>query len=813
MPAGNIFSAFGSGINEWLPFEIVNRTVAAGAAAMGHGTYHENMRKLEAQDEANRKAHPWAYGAGAVGGAIGGGGALARGVGATGNVISRLGAPVVGDAVTALTTLKRGQLLKNVGKLAAGGAAYGGTDETLRGGSPGQVAEAAGVGMVAAPLTAGALKMAGYLGRPLVDLVANKNYGQILRRITTASMDDLQKARTDYKAKTGAEPTLFELLPKGDRDKIGTMVIRNSPNLQDQAATAIRSRAANVEPEMRASVEGATKGKISSIQDALAADLAKSRGETVPAPEDISAAQGATGSTAGAAKLREAEARNIMAPHDSKVAYPSVDDMLPQTPQVGPKGTIEFTDADPEVSALIKRASGLLRVGDNGITIGNITDIQRGLKKMVDRNDVNSDAAQRALNHIDDLLQQDHPEAAAAIQQMRDAYAGRSRMIEGMEEGGRTRTANQYPVNDAGDLNTYRNIYETPEGEAGRTAGQTNQLLENFGGTPDQAIATTGKLAEDTATRRAIEQNISPKVAAQLSDAAGAQAEGLRRLAELRGKTKGDVADSDLRHLGDALLAFNPASFAMTRMAALSRLMQLTTLGEKKASYLVDKLFSQDPSKINEGLKLFDRMGGKGRQFLGDLANSVVVTGAHAGAYGVTPMDQGQPDAAPPAETTPDISKMSDEDLQKIANQPQAEASPYAGQTDNYSPEFQQLFHKVLGQESGHSQTDKQGNPLQSKAGAVGIAQVMPETAPKAAELASLPWDEHAYYTDPEYNKALGAAYLNDLLRQFNGNPALAVAAYNAGPGNVQKAIARGQGDWQSHLPDETKGYLQAIFQ
>lgn len=144
---------------------------------------------------------------------------------------------------------------------------------------------------------------------------------------------------------------------------------------------------------------------------------------------------------------------------------------------------------------------------------------------------------------------------------------------------------------------------------------------------------------------------------------------------------------------------------------------------------------------------------------------------------------------------------------------PQAEASPYAGQTDAYAPEFQDLFSRLLQQESGTRQFDENGNPIQSSAGAIGIAQVMPGTAPEAAQMAGLPWDEQAYYTDEEYNKALGAAYLNEMLRTFQGNPALALAAYNAGPGAVQRAIARGQQNWFSYLPEETQGYLQAILQ
>lgn len=808
--AGNVFQAFGSGINAWLPFEVVNRAVAGGAALLGKGSYQNNLRLLQEQDEANRKAHPWAYAAGAVPAALAGGIGVTRGISGTGKVLSKAPGIVgkAGKAVQASQVFNRGEKLKNAGKLAATGGTFAGAEEAVRGGDVGDVATAAAVGAAAAPAADVAMKSIGFVGRPFVDLVAQKNYGQILRRLTKATPDELKTARAAYVAKTGAEPTLFEILPKADRDHIGKIVIRNSPQMQEKAADAIRSRAANVEPEMRARVEAATSGKMDSIRKAMETDLATSRGGTPDVLDPRMAAE-ATGSTAGGAKLREAEARNIMAPHDDTVAYGSVEDLLPQSPTALPNGTIQWNIADPEAAALINRAAGLLRIGDRGVTISNITDMQRGLKRMVDRNDVNSDAAQRALQHIDDLLQQDHPRAAAAIQQMRDAYAGRSRMIEGMQEGGRSRTAKDFPVSDAGDLNTYRNIFETPEGATGRTIGQTNQLKEGFSGTPEEAIAATGRLAEDTGLQRAIGENISPRAAYELSEAAKAQAESLRRIAELRSKTKGDVAEADLRALGDALLAFNPGSFMMTKTAAIARLMRLTKLGDKKATAIVDRLFSQDPKVIDDAIKMFDRVGGPGRQFLGEIAHSLEVNASRAGPWSVTPQEQ--PGEAP---AEPGYSQMSDEELmQAIGQQPQAEASPYAGQVDAYSPEFQDLFGRVLNQESGSRQTDENGTPIQSGAGAIGVAQVMPDTAPEAAQLAGLPWDEGAYYMDAHYNAALGAAYLNEMLRRFNGNPALALAAYNAGPDRVMKALGRGQRDWYSHLPRETQDYVRAILQ
>jgi len=105
----------------------------------------------------------------------------------------------------------------------------------------------------------------------------------------------------------------------------------------------------------------------------------------------------------------------------------------------------------------------------------------------------------------------------------------------------------------------------------------------------------------------------------------------------------------------------------------------------------------------------------------------------------------------------------------------------------------ERAFNIAVGTESGHRQFDAEGNPLTSSAGAVGIAQVMPDTAPEAAKLAGLEWDEGKYKNDPAYNKALGMAYFQKQLQDFGGDLAKAYAAYNAGPGWVKKAVARAE--------------------
>jgi len=74
-----------------------------------------------------------------------------------------------------------------------------------------------------------------------------------------------------------------------------------------------------------------------------------------------------------------------------------------------------------------------------------------------------------------------------------------------------------------------------------------------------------------------------------------------------------------------------------------------------------------------------------------------------------------------------------------------------------------------------------------SSAGAVGPSQLMPATAPEAARLAGLPWDEKRYRTDPAYNEALGKAYYLSRVAARKGDYNKAALDYHSGMGNVDK--------------------------
>jgi soluble lytic murein transglycosylase len=110
-----------------------------------------------------------------------------------------------------------------------------------------------------------------------------------------------------------------------------------------------------------------------------------------------------------------------------------------------------------------------------------------------------------------------------------------------------------------------------------------------------------------------------------------------------------------------------------------------------------------------------------------------------------------------------------------------------------------------------------------SHAGARGLMQLMPGTAAEQARLEGLTYDRDALTRDAAYNIQLGNGYFRRMMDYYNGSYPLAVAAYNAGPGNVNKWL-RANGDprrgtidwvdWIERIPvTETRNYVQRVLE
>lgn len=126
------------------------------------------------------------------------------------------------------------------------------------------------------------------------------------------------------------------------------------------------------------------------------------------------------------------------------------------------------------------------------------------------------------------------------------------------------------------------------------------------------------------------------------------------------------------------------------------------------------------------------------------------------------------------------------------------------------------MIHAIARQESNFDRMAVSG------AGARGLMQLMPGTAREQAAKMGLAYNVGALTTDTGYNIQLGSSYFQRIFARFGSYP-LAIAAYNAGPGNVNKWLAANGDprtgsvdmvDWVEAIPfSETRNYVQRVLE
>jgi len=374
-----------------------------------------------------------------------------------------------------------------------------------------------------------------------------------------------------------------------------------------------------------------------------------------------------------------------------------------------------------------------------------------------------------------------------------DVYAAHSKMLKGFETAAAGKRISDVSKSDL------RRDLRTNEGRVGMMLGELHRQREAVGKSPSAAIAAARDFgSEGKLTRQAnpldplasqpgtITENLSPTSAAELADASKAEIEVLDRMAK--------AGNVDLVSAGERLdlpgtLAYGAAvmtgpTFMATKANFFNRLVHgfPTKISSGVAAKLTDMLFSSDPVKTEKALQALQRIGVT-KQMMRTLmvpAAAGLMSGRDNSAS-----DEVQVPSVPTAEPTEQ-----DAQLQQL----------YEAQ-----PGLDDLAARVEQVESAGRQD------AISPKGAVGVMQVMPTTAPEAAALAGVEFDDELYRTDEAYNRLLGTAYLAKMLEQFDGNQAHALAAYNAGPGAVRKALVRGR-NWLSGLPAETQDYVQKIL-
>lgn len=121
------------------------------------------------------------------------------------------------------------------------------------------------------------------------------------------------------------------------------------------------------------------------------------------------------------------------------------------------------------------------------------------------------------------------------------------------------------------------------------------------------------------------------------------------------------------------------------------------------------------------------------------------------------------------------------------------------------------LFHALVREESNFNKN------IKSHAGACGLSQLMPGTASMVAKQAGVAYSSSNIYDVPT-NLKIGGYYLDSLLSDYGNNPMLALASYNAGPGNTDRWLAALAADtpadtWAESITfRETRHYVKRVL-
>jgi len=135
----------------------------------------------------------------------------------------------------------------------------------------------------------------------------------------------------------------------------------------------------------------------------------------------------------------------------------------------------------------------------------------------------------------------------------------------------------------------------------------------------------------------------------------------------------------------------------------------------------------------------------------------------------------------------------------------------YSEYVEKYSSEYdvdKELIYAMIKEESNF-------NPdASSSKSAIGLMQLVQSTADEVGKELNI---DSPNLKDPETNIKIGTKYISNLLKKYDGNIALSIAAYNAGIGKVDKWVKEGlikeDGSDIENIPfNETKTHVRKVL-
>lgn len=549
-------------------------------------SYEDAYNKIKSNNAQNAGQNPVSALAGDIGGAVVGGSALARGLGAAARAI-----PGGADALELLTPAAK-QPIANVAKAAVTGAGaaggYTATDDLVRNGTidPGNVALNAVTGAVVGP----AVSKIGTMIAKGVQNNSTKAMGVLADKLGETPAT-LQRVYDNFSAATGRVPTMAELVGMQSQGELKALAAKN-PIIQQGINTAADTAAAQ-RPDTLSSI----------IDDSAAPVTAGSL------PEHL--AQAGTPETQNAlAQGRTARMTTAMDPiRNSAVGIDTTDVGLLADPRV--RAAVR---ADPDLSARIRETVD--DINENGqsdnLSVNDIDSIRRSLRaQQTSRSNPGGGVNYNPhiagqYGELADNIAALGTSAEPGYQDALDQFGRDSNYIKGFAHGNAGKS-----IGEASNPDLISALNEA-EGQAGHQAGIVSRTAAAAVESPDAAVRTAATLANGSGDSAVLRQATGQAAFTPVQAAAQAETQGATALNNISGRIAPQAEGISGREVAQTIAAgasHSPAGMMFHVARAIPSFSKLSDgIQRQVVRYLAD------PAMTQQGINLLRRAGAQDDQ-------------------------------------------------------------------------------------------------------------------------------------------------------------------------------------------------------